>query len=86
MTNAVIWSLLLHMIIAIDRGFQPRLGKTKVYSIGFYCFSHKHEVLIDKSKDWLSRNQGWNPRSIALEARTSDYTIEEVVEIEVRLT
>ena len=27
---------------AVDRGFEPRLGKTKDYKIGICCFSAKH--------------------------------------------
>ena len=27
----------------VDRGFEPRLGKTKDYKIGICCFSAKHE-------------------------------------------
>ena len=42
---------------AIDRGFEPRSGKTKDYKIGICCFSAKHAALRRKSKDWLARNQ-----------------------------
>ena len=42
---------------AIDRGFDPRSGKTKDYKIGICCFSAKHAVLRRKNKDWLDRNQ-----------------------------
>ena len=42
---------------AIDRGFKPRSGQTKDYTIGICCFSAKHVALRRKSKDWLARNQ-----------------------------
>ena len=42
---------------ALDRGFEPRSGRTKDYKIGIYCFSAKHVTLRRKSKDWLARNQ-----------------------------
>ena len=42
---------------AVDRGFEPRSGKTKNYEIGICCFSAKHTALRKKSKDWLARNQ-----------------------------
>ena len=42
---------------AIDRGFEPRSGKTKDYKIGSCCFSAKHASLMRKSKDGLARNQ-----------------------------
>ena len=42
---------------AVDRGFKPRLGQTKDYKIGIYCFSAKHTALRRKSKDWLAWNQ-----------------------------
>ena len=49
---------------AVDRGFEPRSGHTKVYKIGIYCFSTKHAVLRSIRKDWLARNQNnvseWN--------------------------
>ena len=37
---------------AIDRGFDPRLGKTKDYKIGICGFFVKHVSLICMSKDW----------------------------------
>jgi hypothetical protein len=40
----------------VDRGFGQRSGKTKDYKIGICCFSTKHTVLRNKSKDWLARN------------------------------
>jgi hypothetical protein len=42
---------------AVDRGFEPRSGKTKDYEIGICFFSSKHAALRRKSKDWLARNQ-----------------------------
>ena len=42
---------------AVDRGFEPRSGKTKNYKIDICCFSAKHTALRKKSKDWLARNQ-----------------------------
>jgi hypothetical protein len=41
---------------AVDCGFEPRSGQTKVYEIGICCFSGKHAALRRKSKDWLARN------------------------------
>jgi hypothetical protein len=56
---------------AVDRGFEPRSGKTKDYKIGICCFSAKHAVmpvLRRKSKDWLALNQDnvsvWGDMSI----------------------
>ena len=52
----------------VDRGFEPRSGKTKDYKIGICCFFAKHAVLRRTSKDWLARNQDnvseWSDRSI----------------------
>jgi hypothetical protein len=49
----------------VDRGFEPRSGKTKDYKIGIYCFS---TVLRRKNEDWLALNQGnvseWGEMSI----------------------
>jgi len=42
---------------AVDRGFEPRCGKTKDYKICICCFSVKHAALRRKSKDWLAQNQ-----------------------------
>ena len=42
---------------AVDRGFEPRSGQTKDYTIGICCFSANHAALRRKSKDWLARNQ-----------------------------
>ena len=42
---------------AVDRGFEPRSGHTKYYTIDMCCFSAKHAALRRKSKDWLARNQ-----------------------------
>ena len=41
----------------VDRGFEPRSGQTKDYTIGMCCFSAKHAALRRKSKDWLARNK-----------------------------
>ena len=53
---------------AVDRGFKPRLGKTKDYKIGICCVFAKHAALRRKSKDWLARNQDnvseWGDMSI----------------------
>ena len=39
----------------VDRGFVPRSGQTKDYTIGICCFSAKHEAFRRKSKDrWLA--------------------------------
>ena len=42
---------------AVDRGFEPRSGQTKDYTIGICCFSAKHAALRRKIKDWLARTQ-----------------------------
>ena len=42
---------------AVDRGFEPRSGKTIDYDIGMCCFSTKHITLRRMSKDWLARDQ-----------------------------
>ena len=42
---------------AVDRGFEPRSGQTKDYTIGICCFSSKHAALRNKTKDWLARSQ-----------------------------
>ena len=41
----------------VDRGFEPRSGQIKDYTIGMCCFSSKHAALRRKSKDWLARTQ-----------------------------
>ena len=41
----------------IDRGFEPRSGKTKDYKIGICCFSTKHTALKRKNKDFLAQDQ-----------------------------
>jgi hypothetical protein len=41
----------------VDRGFEPWLGQTKHYKIGFCCFSTKHITLRRMSKDWFTRVQ-----------------------------
>ena len=43
--------------IAVDRGFEPRTGKTKDSEIGICCFSVKHVPLWCKIKDLLAHNQ-----------------------------
>jgi hypothetical protein len=42
---------------AVDRGFEPRSGQTKDYTIGICCLSAKHAALKRKSNNWLARNQ-----------------------------
>ena len=42
---------------AVNRGFEPRSGRTKDYEIGICCFFAMHAALRRKSKDWLTRNQ-----------------------------
>ena len=42
---------------SVDRGFEPRSGQTKDYTIGICCFCVKHAALRRKSKDWLDWNQ-----------------------------
>jgi hypothetical protein len=66
----------------VDRGFEPRSGKTKDYEIGICCFSAKHAAIRRKSKDWLARNQNnvseWSDMSTAglLLQGTSTITIQ----------
>ena len=45
---------------AVDRGFEPRSGQTKDYTIGICCFSAQHAALRRKSKDWSK----WGDMSI----------------------
>ena len=56
------------MISVVDRGFDPRSGQTKDYTIDICCFSTKHSALRKKSKDWLAQNQDnvseWGDMSI----------------------
>jgi hypothetical protein len=42
---------------AVNRGFEPRSGQTKDYTIGICCVSTKFAAIRSKSKDWLARNQ-----------------------------
>jgi hypothetical protein len=42
---------------AVDRGFEPRSGKTKNYKIVCCCFATKHAALRRKEKYWLAGNQ-----------------------------
>ena len=52
----------------VDRGCEPRSGKTKDYEIDICCFSTKHAALRKKSTDWLDWNQDnvseWGDMSI----------------------
>jgi hypothetical protein len=54
---------------AVDRGLEPRLGKTEDYKNGICCFFAKHAALRRKSKDWLAQNQDnvseWGDMSIS---------------------
>ena len=54
---------------AVDRGFEPRSGKTKDYEIGICCFSSKRAALRKKSKDWLTRNQNNVSKCVDLSIR-----------------
>jgi hypothetical protein len=38
---------------AVNRGFEPRSGQTKDYTIGICCVSTKLAAIRSKSKDWL---------------------------------
>ena len=40
----------------VDRGFEPRSGKTKDYKIGICCFSAKHAALSRKSRQVASES------------------------------
>jgi hypothetical protein len=53
--GVVIVSMLTSKVV--DRGFESRLGQTKVYKIGICCFSAMYPALRRKSKDWLAWNQ-----------------------------
>jgi hypothetical protein len=56
--NGMIWNLSNRIGgVTVDRGFEPRSGQTKDYTIGICCFSAKHAALRRKSKDWSARNQ-----------------------------
>ena len=52
---------------AVNRGFEPRSGQSKHYTIGICCVSTKFAAIRSKSKDWLARNQNnvseWNNMS-----------------------
>ena len=39
---------------AVDRGFEPRSGQTKDFTIGICSFSAQHATLGRKSKEWSS--------------------------------
>ena len=41
----------------VDRGFEPRSGQSKDYTIGICYFSTKYGSLRRKSNDWLALNQ-----------------------------
>ena len=38
----------------IERELEPHSGQTKGHKIGVRCFSSKHTVVRNKSKDWLT--------------------------------
>ena len=42
---------------AVDRGFEPLSGETKVYNICIFSFSFKYTSLRRYFKDWLARIQ-----------------------------
>ena len=42
---------------AVDRGFEPRSGKTKDYKIGICCFSAQHAAFRRKSRDRLAHRR-----------------------------
>jgi hypothetical protein len=52
----------------VDRGFEPRKGKTKEYAIGIVCFSARHAALRRKTKELLAYYQDnlfeWSDMSI----------------------
>jgi len=41
----------------IERGYEPRSGRTKDYNVNMCCFPTKHVALRSKIKDWLALNQ-----------------------------
>ena len=53
---------------AKDHGLEPRLGQTRDYTIGIYCFSAKHMTLNSKNKARLAQNlftvSEWSDMSI----------------------
>ena len=52
--GGVMVSLLASSVV--DRGYEPRSGRTKDYEIGICCFSVNHTSLRRKSQDWLAQN------------------------------
>ena len=54
--------------LAVNRGFEPRLGKSKYYENGICFFYTTHTALQSKRKDWLAPNLGnvseWSNMSI----------------------
>ena len=68
--NSRIGGVMVSVLVssAVDHGFEPRSGKTKVYKIGICSCSATHAALRRKSKDWLARNQNnvseWSGMSI----------------------
>ena len=51
---------------AVNPGFPSPSGQTKDCQIGICCFSSEHAVVMIKSKDWLTRNQGNACPSVAI--------------------
>ena len=41
----------------VDRGFEPRSGQIKDYTIVICYFSAEHAAFRRKGKDWLAQNQ-----------------------------
>jgi len=48
--GGVIVSLLASSVV--DRGFEPRSGRTKDYETGMFCFSAKH-IALRRKTGWL---------------------------------
>ena len=76
-TGSILVSTLASNVV--DRGFEPRSGQTKDYTIGIYCFSAKHAALMRKSKDWFARNQNnvseWSDMSICADCCFSELSL-----------
>jgi hypothetical protein len=66
---------------AIDRGFEPRSGKTKDYKIGSCCFSAKHAALMRKSKDGIKTMRSSGATWLSVECCLS-----ELVTIKIQLS
>lgn len=53
----LIGGVIVSMLAAGVREFQPWSGQTKGYTIGICCLSANYTALSSKSKNWFARNQ-----------------------------